>query len=89
MAEDSDAEDLIPLDEMPDGLIDYDGSASEDEGGIPPEDEEWTGFGNSDLTAKKRKRGEDEGKNEKRKKRRSIRRVRILLRGMVQGGTMR
>ncbi|TCD69479.1 hypothetical protein EIP91_007605 [Steccherinum ochraceum] len=73
MAEDSDAEDLIPLDEMPDGLVDYDGPISDDEdGGVPPEEEEWTGFGDSGPAAKKRKRGEEEGKNEKRKKKKSL-----------------
>ena len=66
LAEGSDAEDLIPLDEIPDGLIDYDGPASESDAGLE-EDGEWAGLGGG---SKKRKREED--KSGKRKKKRSL-----------------
>ncbi|KAI5120472.1 hypothetical protein M0805_006492 [Coniferiporia weirii] len=59
LAEGSDADDLIDLDnvEMPAGLIEYDSGASvgEGEGTGAGADEEWGGFGADD--AKKRKRG--------------------------------
>ncbi|KAI0070805.1 CBF-domain-containing protein [Panus rudis PR-1116 ss-1] len=66
LAEASDAEDLLPLDaDIPDGLIEYDGSdVPENEN----ETEEWGGIGGN--ANKKRKRGDDE-KN-KRKKLRSL-----------------
>ncbi|EKM50179.1 uncharacterized protein PHACADRAFT_264762 [Phanerochaete carnosa HHB-10118-sp] len=64
LVEASDAEDLIPLDEdVPNGLIEYDGSNAEDEA------EEWGGISGS--TSKKRKRGGDE-QDKKRKKLRSL-----------------
>ena len=63
LAEGSDADDLIPLEDMPGGLIEF--SDVEDSGPIPAEDEEWTGFSGGN---KKRKRGEDEGKGRKKKR---------------------
>lgn len=63
MAEGSDNEDLIGLDEVPHGLIEYDGSADEQGDG----EESWSGFGST----KKRKQ-ETESKREKRKKLRSL-----------------
>ena len=65
LAEGSDADDLIPLEDMPGGLIEFAGSDVEDGGSIPAEDEEWTGFSGGN---KKRKRGEDEGKGRKKKR---------------------
>ncbi|KAF9495517.1 CBF-domain-containing protein [Pleurotus eryngii] len=64
LVEDSDADDLIPLDEVPDGLIEYDGSDSggEDEEG---QEDEWGG-----VSAKKRKRTDD--KQSRRKKLKSL-----------------
>ncbi|EIW77769.1 CBF-domain-containing protein [Coniophora puteana RWD-64-598 SS2] len=65
MAEASDDEDLLAVDDMPDGLIEYDGSdAGEQEG----EGEEWGGFGGA---SSKRKRG-GEDKSGKRKKRQKL-----------------
>ncbi|RDX44650.1 CBF-domain-containing protein [Lentinus brumalis] len=69
LVEESDAEDLLPLDaEVPMGLIDFDGSDSEGEA----EAEEWGGI-SSEPAAKggKRKRDED-GKKAQRKKLRSL-----------------
>lgn len=64
LAEASDAEDLLSLDaDVPDGLIEFDGSEAESE-----VDEEWGGI--SETTNKKRKRGDDE--KSKRKKLRSL-----------------
>ncbi|KAJ8688979.1 RNA-binding ribosome biosynthesis protein mak21 [Pleurotus ostreatus] len=65
LVEDSDADDLIPLDEVPDGLIEYDGSDSggEDEEG---QEDEWGGV----LDTKKRKRTDD--KQSRRKKLKSL-----------------
>jgi ribosome biogenesis protein MAK21 len=64
MVEASDNEDLLSLDEVPRGLIEYDGIADEDGGDV---EEEWNGFGST----KKRKQ-ENESKREKRKKLRSL-----------------
>lgn len=64
LVEDSDNEDLVPLDEMPDGLIAYDGS---DDG---TEEEEWGGI-NAETT-QKRKRGPEEKSNSRRKRLRSL-----------------
>ncbi|KAL4252111.1 CBF/MAK21 family protein [Abortiporus biennis] len=62
MAEDSDADDLLPLDaDLPDGLIDYEGSSGEEEV------EEWGGFDGGLKASKKRKRGDDEKKSNKKK----------------------
>lgn len=67
MVEDSDAEDLLPLDaDIPGGLIEYDGTDSEAGG----EDEEWGGIGAS-KTNKRKRDGEEDGKK-KRKKIRSL-----------------
>jgi ribosome biogenesis protein MAK21 len=63
MAEGSDNEDLIDLDEVPQGLIEYYGSADEHGDG----EESWSGFGST----KKRKQ-ETESKREKRKRLRSL-----------------
>jgi len=63
MAEGSDNEDLIGLDEIPGSLIEYDGSADEQGDG----EESWSGFGDT----KKRKQ-ESESRREKRKKLRSL-----------------
>lgn len=67
LAEGSDADDLIDLDDdVPDGLIEYPGSESgegEDEGG----DEEWTGFGGDAGTKRKRGEKQDDGKKKKKK----------------------
>ncbi|KAL4259257.1 CBF/MAK21 family protein [Pleurotus pulmonarius] len=62
LVEDSDADDLIPLNEVPDGLIEYDGSGSESEG----QDDEWGGVSDT----KKRKRADD--KQSRRKKLKSL-----------------
>lgn len=69
MVEDSDAEDLIPLD---DALLDYDGSDGSDvQEPAGDEVEEWGGIGEPASTnVAKRKRGE-EGQN-KRKKMKSL-----------------
>ncbi|THH28825.1 hypothetical protein EUX98_g5360 [Antrodiella citrinella] len=73
LVEGSDAEDLIPLDDdVPDGLIEYDGPDSDSDSTKAPEDEEWIGFGDNALSAKKRKRGEEESKSGKRKKIKSL-----------------
>ncbi|KAF9447072.1 CBF-domain-containing protein [Macrolepiota fuliginosa MF-IS2] len=64
-AEGSDNEDLIPLDELPDGLIAYDSS----DGEAGEEEDEWQGI--SSEKPQKRKRGVEE-KNSKRKKLRSL-----------------
>lgn len=66
LVEGSDNEDLIPLDEIPDGLIAYNGS--DDEAGVEDE-EEWQGI--SSEKPRKRKRGTEE-KGSKRKKSRSL-----------------
>ncbi|KAK7687630.1 hypothetical protein QCA50_008844 [Cerrena zonata] len=63
LAEDSDAEDLLSLDaDVPEGLVEYDGSdvGSEDEA---PQEEEWGGIDGG----KKRKRGDDDSKSKKKK----------------------
>ncbi|KDR71796.1 hypothetical protein GALMADRAFT_281643 [Galerina marginata CBS 339.88] len=72
LAEASDNEDLIQLDEdMPDGLIEYDGSdADVDEDDAGNEEEVWGGISTAVAPGKKRKR--EETKNEKRKKLRSL-----------------
>ncbi|KAG1830216.1 ribosome biogenesis protein [Suillus variegatus] len=64
MVEASDNEDLLGLDEVPQGLIECDGIADEDGG---DGEEQWDGFGST----KKRKQ-ENESKREKRKKLRSL-----------------
>ncbi|KAG2347313.1 CBF-domain-containing protein [Suillus weaverae] len=64
MVEASDNEDLLGLDEVPRGLIEYDGIADGDGG---DGEEQWNGFGST----KKRKQ-ENESKREKRKKLRSL-----------------
>ncbi|KAG1734581.1 ribosome biogenesis protein [Suillus lakei] len=64
MVEASDNEDLIGLDEVPQGLIECDGIADENGG---DGEEQWNGFGST----KKRKQ-ENESKREKRKKLRSL-----------------
>ncbi|KAH9475490.1 Ribosome biogenesis protein NOC1 [Psilocybe cubensis] len=75
LAEDSDNEDLIPLDGMehPLGLIEYDGSdADSDAGAVVDEDEVWGGISSEN---KKRKRGGKEDPSmsrEKRKKRKAL-----------------
>lgn len=61
LVEDSDNEDLIPLDEDGPSLIEYDGSDA------ASEEEEWGGIGGED---KKRKR--EDGEGNKRKKLRSL-----------------
>lgn len=66
LVEGSDAEDLLPLDaNVPEGLIEYDGSDAEAE----DEDEEWGGIGGA-ATNKRKHGGEDDKK--KRKKIRSL-----------------
>lgn len=62
LAEGSDADDLIPLEDMPDGLIEFAGSDVEDASAPPADDEEWIGFGSE---SKKRKRGDDDAKGRK------------------------
>ncbi|EKM74690.1 hypothetical protein AGABI1DRAFT_65411 [Agaricus bisporus var. burnettii JB137-S8] len=64
LVEDSDNEDLVPLDEMPDGLIAYDGSND------GTEEEEWGGINTE--TTQKRKRGPEEKSNSRRKRLRSL-----------------
>lgn len=69
LVEDSDNEDLVPLDaDVPYGLIEFDGPASDNDG----EEGEWGGIGGE--SQKKRKRGEEEGdsKKQRRKKLRSL-----------------
>ncbi|KIM44363.1 hypothetical protein M413DRAFT_25783 [Hebeloma cylindrosporum] len=76
LIEGSDNEDLISLDgDLPDGLIEYDGSDASDEdvGGIVVEEEEWGGIGGgSSNTDKNKKRKREETSGEKRKKLRSL-----------------
>lgn len=55
LAEDSDNEDLIPLGEIPDGLIAYDGSDNEEWGGI-----------DSEEPRKRKRSAETKGKEKKR-----------------------
>jgi ribosome biogenesis protein MAK21 len=62
LVEQSDNEDLVPLDEIPQGLIEYDGSDAESE-------EEWQGI-DEGAASKKRKRKDE--KASKRKKPRSL-----------------
>ncbi|KAG1856058.1 ribosome biogenesis protein [Suillus subalutaceus] len=64
MVEASDNEDLLGLDEVPQGLIEYNGIVDENGG---DGEEQWNGFGST----KKRKQ-ENESKREKRKKLRSL-----------------
>lgn len=69
LAEGSDADDLIDLDDdIPEGLVEYPGSESgegDSEGG------EWTGFGGGDAGTKRKRGGKhDDGK--KKKKLRSL-----------------
>jgi len=65
LAEGSDNDDLINLDEdLPEGLIDYDGSGSEN----TPDEQEWTGLDGG----QKRKRGDEKRVQGKRKKLRSL-----------------
>ena len=64
LAEASDAEDLLSLDEdLPEGLIEYDGSDADSDADVPEEEEEWGGIGGG----KKRKRGDDDAKSRKKK----------------------
>jgi len=66
LAEGSDDDDLIDLDEvLPEGLIDYDGSDTEE---TPEDEEEWTGFGRGQ---KRKRAGEQKGCG-RRKKLRSL-----------------
>jgi ribosome biogenesis protein MAK21 len=65
LAEGSDNEDLIDLDEVPHGLIEYDESADEHE--HADGEETWSGFGST-----KKRKLETESKREKRKKLRSL-----------------
>ena len=70
LAEESDAEDLLPLDaEVPMGLIEYDGSESESE--AEAEAEEWGGI-SPESPKKGGKRKRDEEKKAQRKKLRSL-----------------
>jgi ribosome biogenesis protein MAK21 len=65
LAEGSDNDDLIDLDEdLPGGLVDYDGSDSEN----APGEQEWTGLDGG----QKRKRGDEKRVQDKRKKLRSL-----------------
>lgn len=65
LAEGSDNEDLIDLDEeVPGGLVDYDGSDTEN----APNEQEWTGLNGG----QKRKRGDEKRAQGKRKKLRSL-----------------
>ncbi|KAI0683975.1 CBF/Mak21 family-domain-containing protein [Cytidiella melzeri] len=66
LVEESDNDDLLPLDaEIPNGLIDFEGHASDEE----PE-EEWGGIGGT--SQKKRKRAGDESEKKRSKKLRSL-----------------
>lgn len=69
LAEGSDADDLIDLDDdIPEGLVEYPGSES---GEIDGEGGEWTGFGGGDAGTKRKRGGKhDDGK--KKKKLRSL-----------------
>ena len=70
LVEASDNEDLISLDgDVPDGLIEYDGSDADDDDPVG-EEEVWGGISTSEGNNKKRKR--EETKGEKRKKLRSL-----------------
>lgn len=69
LVEASDNEDLISLNgDVPDGLIEYDGSDTDDN---PEQEEVWGGISGSGGTGAKRKR-EGESKSERRKKLRSL-----------------
>jgi ribosome biogenesis protein MAK21 len=69
LVEASDNEDLISLNgDVPDGLIEYDGSDADHN---PEEEEVWGGISGSGGTGAKRKR-EGESKSERRKKLRSL-----------------
>ena len=74
LVEGSDNEDLISLDgDVPDGLIEYDGSDASDgelDIVVDGEEEEWDGIGGGDSSSRKRKREETSGA--KRKKLRSL-----------------
>jgi ribosome biogenesis protein MAK21 len=71
LVEDSDNEDLVPLDEMPDGLIAYDGSDDEaEEEEEEEEGEEWGGI--NPEKPQKRKRGLVESGKDRRKRLRSL-----------------
>jgi ribosome biogenesis protein MAK21 len=66
LAEGSDNDDLIDLDdELPEGLIDYDGSDAED---ASEDEEEWPGLGGG----QKRKRADEKKNHGQRKKLRSL-----------------
>lgn len=69
LAEGSDADDLIDLDDdIPEGLVEYPGSESGEGDG---EGGEWTGFGGGDAGTKRKRGGKhDDGK--KKKKLRSL-----------------
>ncbi|KAH9848222.1 CBF/Mak21 family-domain-containing protein [Lenzites betulinus] len=68
LVEDSDAEDLLPLDaEVPTGLIEFDGPGAEPEEG----DDAWGGISSKDQPKGKRKRDED-SKRAQRKKLRAL-----------------
>ncbi|KAH7907322.1 ribosome biogenesis protein, partial [Hygrophoropsis aurantiaca] len=67
LVEDSDNDDLIALDEIPQGLIEFDGTDSENGG--DDEEEEWGGISAGDQGKRKR---EDESRGSKRKKLRSL-----------------
>ncbi|KAH7920324.1 CBF-domain-containing protein [Leucogyrophana mollusca] len=67
LAEGSDNEDLVDIDDIPQGLIDFDGSDSEN--GEDGAEEEWGGFSGADNGKRKR---EDESKGSKRKKLKSL-----------------
>jgi len=67
LAEASDDEDLVPLDEInPEGLIDYDGSDDAGGGDSENEEAEWSGIGVSGIV-KKRKRVKGDDKERKKK----------------------
>ncbi|KAF8063503.1 CBF/Mak21 family-domain-containing protein [Lyophyllum atratum] len=71
LVEGSDNEDLISLDgDVPDGLIEWDGSDGSDDENAPEEEGEWGGLGEDAAGGKKRKR--EETSREKRKKLRSL-----------------
>ncbi|KIK87379.1 hypothetical protein PAXRUDRAFT_831842 [Paxillus rubicundulus Ve08.2h10] len=59
LAEGSDDDDLVAIDDVPGGLIDYDGSEAQDQ-----EDEEWGGLGGGD---KRRRRDNSQGRRKKRR----------------------
>jgi ribosome biogenesis protein MAK21 len=70
LAEGSDNEDLVPLDEIPDGLIEYDGSDASDAAG---DDGEWGGIdGGASKNLKRKRKGDEESSSKGKRKKRKL-----------------